>query len=381
VAGWDIVIVGAGIGGLTAAIALGQRGFPVRVFETAPELAEAGAGIWVPPNAMEVLRRLGIAEEVRRAGTPIVRAQVADYRRGPLQTIETRTDAGGPTIAIRRTELQRVLAGHVPAESLILDARCTALGKSGARPCVFFSNRECAEADVVIGADGLRSTVRQSLFPGVRLRYSGQTSWRAVTPFTLPPRLDGMSWEVWAPGCRFGLSSIGSGNVYWYATADAPHGEAETVEGRRTRLTKMAAQFPEPIPALIAATDLDRAVRTDLWDFAPIESWHKGRVGLVGDAAHAMTPNLGQGGAQAIEDAWVIAEELSSCGDVEQGLARFEAARRAKARLVVNRARQVGRMAHMSGPLARALRNSLLRLAPDWMTRRETRAIYAPPGR
>jgi 2-polyprenyl-6-methoxyphenol hydroxylase-like FAD-dependent oxidoreductase len=132
-----------------------------------------------------------------------------------------------------------------------------------------------------------------------------------VTPFRLPEGFAGVGWEVWGPGRRFGFSAIGHGEVYWYATLDAPPGERDTSPAEtRRRLNAMAAPFPAPVPDLIAATDAERMLRTDMYDLAAIPAWHRGRVVLLGDAAHATTPNLGQGGAQSIEDAWVLAEQL-----------------------------------------------------------------------
>lgn len=372
----DVIIIGAGIGGLTTAIALKRRGVTVRVFEAAPELSEVGAGIWVPPNAMQVLTTLGIATEIRDAGYAVEQARIEDSQRGPLQTVATRTAAGGPTIAIVRTRLQQILASHV-AGSVVTGHRCTAVRISGTRACATFGNGDSIDADVVIGADGLRSAVRQSIFPQIKLRYSGQTSWRCVTPFVLPSRLDGVSLEVWAPGRRFGLSGIGNGLVYWYATADAPAGETEAVESRRERLTGLAQDFPEPVPQLIASIDPQRVLRTDIWDFEPMQPWHKGPVALIGDAAHGTTPNLGQGGAQAIEDAGAIAHHLTSAANVEQALTAFEAARMKKAHMIANRAFNIGRMAHMKSPVGRLLRNTVLRLAPQSMIESQTQQIYA----
>ncbi len=164
----------------------------------------------------------------------------------------------------------------------------------------------------MIGAHSLRSVVRRALFPEVRLRYSGQTSYRGVAAFRRPDKQEGTAWEVWGKGCRFGFSAIAEEEVYWFATLDAPPDGIDAPGEGRTQLETLSVSFPGPIPALIRATPPEAITRTGMYDFPPMRSWHAGRVVLVGDAAHATTPNLDQGGAQAIEDAYVLAEKLAT---------------------------------------------------------------------
>ncbi|HET7230225.1 MAG TPA: FAD-dependent monooxygenase [Longimicrobium sp.] len=375
----DVLIVGGGIGGLAAAIALRQRGFAPRLYEAAPELREVGAGIWVPPNAMQVLARLGLDDSVAREGAPVRTAELRDAKAGVLQRADlshTQREFGHPTVAIHRGRLQRVLADAAGSDIIQTGAQCTGVEQRGERVAVRFADGGETEADVVIGADGLRSAVRESIFPGVRMRYSGQTSYRGTLAYTLPPELDGTGWEVWSAGARVGFSAIGHGEVYWYATQDAPAGGSDAPETLRGKLDALAAAFPAPIPALIAATEVAHVTRTDIGDFAPTERWHRGRVVLLGDAAHATTPNLGQGGAQAIEDAWVLADRLAASASPEAAFAEYERIRMPKARMVVNTSWRFGKMTHLSNPLARGARNLLLRLTPASVGRRQTDALY-----
>ena len=374
----DVVIVGGGIGGLAAAVALRQRGFAPRLYEAAPELREVGAGIWVPPNAMQVLARLGLAEAVAREGEPVRAAELRDARAGLLNRADlsyVEREFGHPTVAIHRGRLQRVLAERA-GDAVRTGARCTRVEARGERVVVRFEDGRETEADVVIGADGVHSAVRESIFPGVAMRYSGQTAYRATLEYTLPPEFDGVGWEVWSAGARFGLSSIRPGEVYWYAALDAPEGGVDAPGTLRGALRALAAPFPAPIPALVAATDEARVIRTDLIDFVPIERWHLGHIALLGDAAHATTPNLGQGGAQAIEDAWVVADRLAAHDTPEAAFAGYERIRMPKARRVVNTSWRFGKMAHLANPLARGARNLLLRLAPESLARRQTDALY-----
>lgn len=376
-----VVVVGGGIGGLVLAIALRQRGIEAPVYEAAPELRAVGAGIWVPPNAMQVLARLGLAEAVAAGGARLERAELRDFRAGLLQSADVGESArrfGWPTVAIHRGRLQRVLLDHLGADVVRVGRECREVVARGDGAAVRFADGSEVEAGVVVGADGAWSRVREAVAPGARLRYSGQSSYRAVAPFRLPDGFAGVGWEVWGPGRRFGFSSIAEGEVYWYATLDAPAGErdASAAETRR-RLDAMAAPFPAPVPELVAATDAERMLRTDMYDLPRVPAWHRGRVVLLGDAAHATTPNLGQGGAQAIEDAWVLADQLATQTRPEDAFAAYQRIRERKARMVVDTSRRLGGIVHFSNPVARGLRNAALRLTPASVARKQVEALYA----
>jgi 2-polyprenyl-6-methoxyphenol hydroxylase-like FAD-dependent oxidoreductase len=375
-----VVIVGGGIGGLVLAIALRQRGIEAPVYEAAPELRAAGAGIWVPPNAMQVLARLRLADAVAAVGARLERAELRDFRAGLLQSVDVGESArrfGWPTVAIHRGRLQRVLLDHLGADAVRVGRECREVVARGDGAVVRFADGSEVEAEVVVGADGAHSRVREAVAPGARLRYSGQSSYRAVAPFRLPDGFGGVGWEVWGPGRRFGFSAIGEGEVYWYATLDAPAGErdASAAETRR-RLDAMAAPFPAPVPELVAATDAERMLRTDMYDLPAIPAWHRGRVVLLGDAAHATTPNLGQGGAQAMEDAWVLADQLATHTRPEDAFAAYQRIRERKARMVVDTSRRLGGIVHFTNPLARGLRNAALRLTPAAVARKQVEALY-----
>jgi len=375
----DVLIIGGGIGGLTLAVALQQRGIEVRVMEAAPELRPVGAGIWMPSNALQVLARLGLAEAVRREGMSMERAEVRDYRRGLLQQADFRALAeqyGWGTVAIHRARLSAALAAALHPGTLQLGKACAGLDEEAEQVRVRFGDGSETRASVVIAADGIRSVVRGRLFPEARLRYSGQSSYRAVLPYTLPPSLERTGWEVWGPGRRFGLSNIGHGEVYWYATFDTGPDERDAPGEALRRLRQMAASFPDPIPALVAATGEEHILRTDIYDLRPLPAWHRGRVALLGDAAHATTPNLGQGGAQAIEDAYVLAQALATPPTSEAAFAAYERTRRAKAGMVVSRSRQFGTLVHLRNPIVRGLRNTLLRSLPSTVSQRQWASLF-----
>jgi 2-polyprenyl-6-methoxyphenol hydroxylase-like FAD-dependent oxidoreductase len=375
----DVIIIGGGIGGLTAAIALQRHGVAAHVYEAAPELRTVGAGIWVPVNALEVLDRLGVAQAVQRAGALLERAELLDYRRGVLQTIDLRAIAqryGFSTVAIHRARLHEALTAELAHGTLHLGKACQQIEQDSQAVRVQFADGSTAQGSLVVAADGVRSAVRRQLFPSAQLRYSGQSSYRAVVRAALPRELEKGGQEIWGRGCRFGFSSIGGGNVYWYATLDSPPGVKESIQQAKAQLQELFAPFPAPVQDLIAATKAELLIRTDIYDLRPLPAWYHGRVALLGDAAHATTPNLGQGGAQAIEDAWVLAESLARYPEPEQAFAAYQLLRQGKATMVVNRSWQMGKLAHLKNPLGRALRNTLMRAAPTSVGQKQFDALY-----
>lgn len=375
-----VVIIGGGIGGLTAAIALRQRGLDAQVYEAAPELEAVGAGIMVPANAMQVLERLDVADDVRARGIHIHHGDLCDARAGLLQRVDqayAERRYGSGITGIHRARLQDALAARIPADALHLGRRCAAIDQDDGGVTVRFQDGAVVRADVVVGADGVHSAVRPHVGPDARLRYSGQTSYRAVVPVRLSDEQRNAAVEVWGAGFRFGYAPIAPDEVYWYATRDAAPGQRDAPGQARDELMALAADFPAPIPDLVAAARPDQLIRTDMFDLPGLRGWHRGRVALLGDAAHATTPNLGQGGAQAIEDAWVLADQLAATDDVAAALRAYEAIRMPKAHRVINTSWRIGKLAHVGHPLGRALRNWLVRHTPESATRRQLDQIYA----
>ncbi|MDQ2998040.1 MAG: FAD-dependent monooxygenase [Chloroflexota bacterium] len=375
----DAIIIGGGIGGLTAAIALQRRGIAAHVYEAAPELHTVGAGIWVPVNALQVLERLGVAHALRHAGAMLERAELLDYRGDVLQTVDLRAIEqryGFATIAIHRARLHQALVAQLAEGTLHLGKACRQIDQDAQAARVQFADGSTAQGNVILAADGVRSVVRRQLFPEAQLRYSGQSSYRAIVRAPLPPELEKGGQEIWGRGCRFGFSSINGGDVYWYATLDSPPGVKESAEQAKAQLQQLFAPFPAPVSALIAAAEAQQLIRTDMYDLRPMLAWHHGRVALLGDAAHATTPNLGQGGAQAIEDAWVLAESLAHHAAPADAFAAYQRVRQTKATMIVNRSWQVGKLAHLKNPLGRALRNALMRGVPSSVGQKQSDALY-----
>jgi len=369
------IIIGGGIAGLTTAIALEQIGFETAVYESSPQLSVAGAGIWMATNAMQVFHRLGLADKICAQGVSLDRIEVADYSMKPIQATEqllfVDTYGYGVT-SILRSRLRDILVSHY-GKAIHCGKKLQRVEEEGDVVKAFFEDGTSAIGDLLIGADGIHSAVRQQLVPSARLRYAGQTCWRGIAPISLAAPFKKACVETWGKNYRFGLSVISDQEVYWFAVAKAPEGQSDK-GNRKAKLTKMYADFGDPIPDIIAATPETRIIRNDINDLKPISKWYQGRICMIGDAAHATTPNMGQGGGQAVEDAWFLSQILKEEPLPELAFKRFQEKRRKKVDQVVRTSWQIGKIAHL--PFGQGLRNFLLRKTPKALAEKQMLALY-----
>ncbi len=370
------LVIGAGIGGLTAAIALRRAGCTVEVHERADQLRPVGAGISVQPNAVLALRHLGVGDAVERAGRALRPASLsrADGRALSAITAEA-ADAmvgavGAPVIGIHRATLQEILVRHLGAEHLHLGRTVAGydLGDGGVR--ARFTDGSAREADLLIGADGIRSACRRQLLADGEPTYSGYFCWRGIAP---SPGALGDEWAgvVWGKGTRFGGCCIDGGRFYWFAIVNGPAGGADPPGQVRATVLERFAGYSQPIRDTIAATPEDAILRSDIADRPTVTTWGQGRLTLLGDAAHPMTPNLAQGACQAIEDALVLGLELARDREVDAALRAYEQKRQPRANKVVVAARRMGAVGQWSNSLAVWLRNGMVRLTPTSMVERK----------
>ncbi|MFD8548075.1 FAD-dependent monooxygenase [Streptomyces sp. NPDC059649] len=416
------VVIGGGIGGLTAAVALERRGWSVTVLERAASLEPVGAGIALAPNAQRALDTIGVGDEVRAmAGW-----QGAGELRLPGGRRLARTDNaaavrrfGGPVAIAHRAELVALLAARLPEGAVRTGAMATLVDpgdpRPGGRPARVrihtgqyrdtdtdtntitdtrtdpATNPATAPApdlelptDLVVAADGIHSRVRRALFPGHPApRYAGFTAWRFVVP--APDGVGGVAHETWGRGSVWGTVPLTGGRIYAYATAAVPAG-GRAVDGERAELLRRFGAWHHPVPALLDAVGPADVLRNDVYTAAaPPPAFHHGRVALLGDAVHPMTPNLGQGGCQAVEDAVVLAYEAAPDADPGAALAAYTRQRLPRTMEVVRRAERIGRLTTWRSGPACALRAGLMaataRLAPDLALRAlDGIADWRPPA-
>ena len=313
------ILIGGGIGGLCAAIALRARGFKVELYEQAPEIHEVGAGLTLWANAIKALRRLGVAAEVIAGGARQVNGAILDWhgqRLSKTSPSAIEAEFGAPTIAIHRALLHRILLDHVPAGSVHLNKKLTHFIQDAASVTAHFADGNTAVGDVLIGTDGIHSAVRRQLFPEARLRYAGYTAWRAVVE-TAEQAAIGFTSESWGIGRRFGVVRISPQQVYWFATENVPAQQKfASLDEMKTHLQAQFRGWHVPVELLINMTPAEAILHNDILDIAPSKRWSQGRVTLLGDSIHPTTPNLGQGACQAIESAVVLARCLNEQPDV-----------------------------------------------------------------
>ncbi|MFF7167399.1 FAD-dependent monooxygenase [Streptomyces sp. NPDC008086] len=374
-------IVGGGISGLAAAIALHRRGWRVEVLERAPAFTEIGAGISLWPNALRALETLGLAGTVRALGAVEATGGVRDRQGRWLSrtdNAELTRRFGHPLVVLHRADLLRALTDALPADSLRPDSEVSAIHDEAGGVIVEHRGGE-SRADLVIGADGLRSVVRSALWPtAAGPRYAGYTAWRMVTDPLADPPAEGAA--TWGRGERFGYTALPGGRMYCFATASLPPGAA-SAPSEHAELLRRFGSWPDPIPALLAAVRPDRVLRHDLYDLPPLPSFAHGRVALLGDAAHAMTPNLGQGACQALEDAVTLAHCFDDTPDITAALASYDLQRRPRTRAVARRSARLGTVGQLSWPPAVLLRDTAARLTPTRATLRSMTPIlgWTPP--
>ena len=361
-----VIIIGAGVGGLCAAIALQQHGFEVKVYEKVKKLGEVGAGLTLWSNALHVLRALNVADAVIAAGSKLQRSQIRADNGETLfdaRTDEMEAKYGEPVIAIHRAALHEILINALKPDTLRLDMTCAKFKQDEKKATVYFENGESDSADVLIGADGIYSVVRKQMFPEIELRYSGYTAWRGVVETENETAL-GLTSESWGRGARFGIVRVDRKRVYWFATRNQSMSEQATGEQKKSKLLGIFNKWHKPIDHLLDATPAAIILQNDICDIVPFPSWTKGRVTLLGDAAHPTTPNMGQGACMAMESAYVLARALNEEPDYKSMLKRYENERNERTAWITNTSWSIGKGGQVENPLVIGLRNFLVKITP-----------------
>ena len=366
------LVAGAGIGGLAAAISLRAKGHDVTVLERAASLEAAGYGIALSPNAMQALAKLRLADTVLSAGAHAEHAQIRTPAGGVLNEIDF---DGGGIVGVHRAELQRILL-QAAGDVVLLGREVTGFRADSDGVTAVSADGSEDRGDLLVGADGINSAVRAQLHGPGELRYAGHSGWRASVSFD-DPSLRARVSETWGRGARFGLVPIGNGRLYWFVAESAPAGAPPPPEGPKRAFQHRFRDWHHPIPAVIDSTDEQGLSRTDVFDRKPLKRWGEGRVTLLGDAAHPMTPNLGQGAGQALEDAVILGNRLADERDPEAGLRAYEAQRIPRTTTIVRLSWQLGRMAQLENPLAIRARNALLKATPRRVQQKQNRRVIS----
>ncbi len=369
-----VVIVGAGIGGLSSGIALGRAGHEVTILEKRAHFKVEGAGVVLGPNVMTAVRLLGLTADLKDVGREVTGMNITNARGDVLGRSHYRVSGlPEPGVALHRSRLHEVLRSHFAGE-LRFGTALERLAFAD-RPELVVDGAPLS-CDLLIGADGIRSQVRQALFPAFVTRYSGVTCFR----FVVDKQWTNEVFEMWGPGKRVGVVPIGQGKTYVFlamnarARASAPWTSLEEFRQRWSAFGSPGAE------AIAAVTDFGMLLHDDLEDGLAPKFYGPG-VALLGDAAHAVTPNMGQGAGLAIEDACCLANVLGGTRPLEEALADYERLRRPRAKWILERSFSFGRLAQMTSPIGRWFRDLAVRLTPASVNERALRRIVTDmPG-
>ena len=371
----NIGIIGGGIGGVAAAVALHRAGIHATVYERAHELREVGVGMMLWPNATRVLKDLGVLERVAALSGPNQQFLVRSITGSILMDIGL-GHFDVPALCTRRCDLLDALISALPAGRVRLGHDFEYLDRRKSGVGVHFAGGASVKHDFVIGADGIRSRVRSQILGVHEPIYRGYTIWRGLASLrgAVP---SGSNSETWGRGRRFGILGTGGDRFTLYATANTDSDHADSSEGRRHDLLRMFAGWHQPVESLIAATEENAILKNGAYDLAPLKRWGEGRVVLLGDAAHPCTPNLGLGGCMALEDALVLAK--SFCGEATPQLAlrRYESLRRERTRHVQQRSLLMGHIGQWENRLIAAGRQTVTSMLPAKIFERNLRRVYS----
>ncbi len=361
-----VLIIGGGIGGMTLAAALHKLGIAFDVYEQAPELTEVGAGVGLWSNALFSLDQIGAAERVRQHCLPLRKGEIANAQGRVLSAFDLATFLGEFTDAacyiVYRPTLLDAIVNNVPQPHIHTGQRCLEITQDEAGVQARFQTGETAHGTVLVGADGLHSTVRQAIVQNDHLRYSGQTCFRGVAQ--IPVKEPGVIREIQGKGKRCAVCPMTKDRLYWWTAQNAPEGKLIPQDQRRDFLLNEFKNWPSAITDYIAATPTEQILQNDLYDKVPVSGWTSGHVTLLGDAAHPTTPNLGQGANMAIDDAIVLARVLAQSDDVHNALQQYEAARLARTTMIVRRSWQFGYLTSWTNSLAVWFREQFVRFTP-----------------
>lgn len=378
------IIIGGGIGGLSAAIALRRAGIDVAVFEQQSDLrkTQVGGGIHMWTNAMRALAQIGLADRVREHGAIVERTEYRTRngrKLGEWPLADLAREHGVPDVGITRGELQQLLVDAQDEGSVQAGVTCLGFEQDDGGVVVRLTDGREERGDLLVGADGLRSTVRAQLHGDRPPRYAGYAQLQALAdggPELLPL---GIERIVFGRGNRAVLHHVGGDRLFWAGAVYGPEGSLGKGQPRKEMLLERFRGWEHPVEAAIERTPEETIVGFDIYDRPPLERWGEGRVTLLGDAAHPMTTNLSQGGCQAIEDGVVLARCLREHDDVRSALRAYESARIPRTSALVKRSHRIAQMGGIKNPVASAARDRIFGFALGRVALKEHRKFVAHP--
>lgn len=379
-----IIVIGAGIGGLTAAIGLKQAGYKVEIYDRVKELLPVGAGISLWSNGVKVLNRLGLGEKMAKIGGIMERMEYRTKSGELVNDIDLMPlihEVGQCPYPVARRDLQTMLVEAFPGE-IKLDHNCIGVAEDETGVTATFENGHQAKGDLLVAADGVRSMLRTYVVgEEVPPKYAGYINWNGLVPADedLAPK---NTWAIYVgEHKRASMMPVAGDRFYFFFDVPLPKGTPATPENYKTELKEHFQGWAKPVQLLIERIDLNNIARPEIHDVGPIERFVRGRVALLGDSAHATCPDLGQGGCQAMEDGFVLTNYLMTTNlGVEYALKRYETERKERANAVVEKARKRAEQIHGKDPdVTQQWYEQLTKEKPTDVTDAITKVIMAGP--
>ncbi|MEH0971250.1 FAD-dependent oxidoreductase [Micromonospora sp. CPCC 205546] len=372
-----VLVVGAGVAGLTTAIALRRRGVEVEVFDADPKARTSGGGLGIASNATKVLRALDVDLVAAGVGRVCERFDLCTPTGRPLRELPLRSIAeelGSPVVNVRRNDLVTLLRDSLAGTPIHHGAAVTRYDHVDGGVSVTCADGRSATGDVLVGADGIRSVVRARIAGPQQLTEHGYVCWIATVPFDHPRLRPGGARHYWGRGQRFGLIDVGGGHAYWWGTRNVRPDDVRLRQGSKEEILRCFAGWADEVRQAVSLTPQADIVSVPAQDRPFLESWGDGPTTLVGDAAHPMLTSLSQGAGSAIEDGHALAHHLTVGDDIVTSLRRYERSRRERTRWLVSASRRLSRMEQIEHPVAVGLRDLALRWLPMSVVRRQNLA-------
>lgn len=384
----EILVIGGGIGGLATAIALNLKGIRSTVFEKSPGHDPNGAGLALWQNATRILDEFGLLNPLSALGQSLQTSETRTPNGQRLGTVRLQKLAdrfGFPSLVLLRSDLQKTLLDALPKSQVHFGKTFLRLERIQESVTAHFADGSSATGTAVVFADGIHSGARSTIFKSPELRYAGRVSWRGIAQFDRPVLSDA-NLEILGKGRRIGIFPLPGNTAYWYAAVNMPEAEAFRQNRSPEGVRQHFEGWTDPVSLLFEHTPMERLILTNI-------NWSPGGIGkialenmvLLGDAAHPMTPDLGQGACQAIEDAAVLADCLSQKSSVLEAFQAYEKLRSGRVRAIAANSYRMGRLRQMGSPVGVALRNALFRWMPEGLALRMLgqnigRGFFTPSG-
>ncbi|UII55375.1 FAD-dependent oxidoreductase [Cytobacillus spongiae] len=374
----QIAIVGGGIGGLSAALALRKRGIDATVFEKAPTLHTTGAGIVLGANAMKAFEYLGVSEDIKQYVFSTNTCRITSESGKDIMNLHFETSSTPCYTFIHRYDLIRILGEALPPGMVQYDKKLVDFHQDLDGVELVFQDGSVHKTDFVIASDGIHSAIRKKLLPYKELRFAGYTCWRGIieqVPEYIPMEFS----ETWGPRGRFGIVPLSDNRIYWYALKNSQLNEAHMKAWKTKDLVYNFFHYHDPIPQIIEKTADENVICHHIYDLDPLFQYCFGNILLLGDSAHATTPNLGQGACQAVEDALYLAICLQNETTIQSAFMKYETKRLHRTRKVVQDSWLAGKVAQIDIPFVCKVRNQVLRMTPSTIHKNRFDQLYQLP--